>query len=89
MNQTLQVRIITPQQLLLDTTATSVSSKNLQGPFDILPLHANFITLIENSPIVVRSARQKTLTFNFHLSIILVKENKVDIYTNIQPQIVA
>lgn len=83
---TLHVRIISPQQLILDTEATSVSSKNLQGNFDILPQHANFITLIENSPIVVRISNQKPMTFKFPLAIIITTENKVNIYTYIQPQ---
>ena len=84
---TLHVRVISPQQLLLDTEALSVSSKNLQGPFDILPLHANFITLVENSPILVRIPKQKPVIYKFPLSILLVRENKVDIYTYIQPQV--
>ena len=82
---TLHVRIISPQQLLLDTEAISVSSKNLQGPFDILPQHANFITLIEESPIVVRITGKKPVAFKFPLSIILARDNKVDIYTYVQP----
>lgn len=81
MNQTLHVRIISPQQVILDTQASSVSSKNLQGNFDILPLHANFITIIENQPIVVRPPKQKPLSFKFPLAIILTTENKVSIYT--------
>jgi len=85
-NSTLQVRIISPQQLILDTEATSVSSKNLQGPFDILPQHANFISVIENSPIEVRTPNQKLLKFNFPLAIILVTANKVNIYTYIQQE---
>lgn len=85
-NPTLHVRIISPQQLLLDAEATSVSSKNVQGNFDILAQHANFITLIENSPIVVRMQNQKPLVFKFPLAIIINRENKVNIYTYIQPQ---
>ena len=82
---TLHVRIISPQQLILDTEAQSVSSKNVQGNFDILPQHANFITLVENSPIVVRIPGQKPVSFKFPLAIIVNRENKVDIYTYIQP----
>ncbi len=84
-NPTLHVRIISPQQLILDTEASSISSKNLQGDFDILPQHANFITLVENSPIIVRTG-QKPLTFKFPLAIIITTENKVNIYTYIQPE---
>ena len=85
-NPTLHIRIISPQQLIFDADASSVSSKNLEGNFDILPQHANFITLIENSPITIRVSNQKPRIFNFPLAIIVNRENKVDIYTNIQPQ---
>lgn len=83
----LHVRIVSPQQLMLDTQAVSVSSKNSQGNFDILPLHANFVTVIENSPIVIRVEGQKPLTFKFPKAIIMAQNNKVNIYTYIQPQI--
>ncbi len=86
MDQTLHVRIISPQELILDSYAQSVSSKNEQGSFDILPQHANFITLVENSEIVVKVANQKPLVFKYPLAIIITRENKVNIYTHIQPQ---
>ncbi|MBI4039187.1 hypothetical protein HY384_04515 [Candidatus Daviesbacteria bacterium] len=84
---TLHVRIISPQKLILDTDVQSVSSKNLQGNFDILAQHANFITIVENSPIVVRISGQKPLVFKFPLAIIFATENKVNIYTYIQPNL--
>jgi F0F1-type ATP synthase epsilon subunit len=88
MNQTLHVRIVSPRQLILDTQASSVSSENVQGNFDILPQHANFITLIENSSIIVRPAsqREKPLIFKFPLAILVISANVVNIYTYIQPQ---
>ncbi len=79
---TLHVRIISPQQLILDTEAESVSSKNAQGNFDILPQHANFITLVENSPIIVRTGPKK-LSFSFTVAIIFTEANKVNIYTDL------
>ena len=84
---TFHIRIISPQQLILDSEAESISSKNLYGPFDVLAQHANFITVLENSPIVVKIPDQKPVTYNFPLAIILVTENKVNIYTYIQPQL--
>jgi len=85
MNQTIHVRIISPQQLILEADVQSVSSKNLDGPFDILPQHANFITMIENQPIIVGIKDQKPQKFEFPMAIILATNNKVDIYTYIQP----
>ena len=86
-NSTLHVRIISPQQLIFEGEANTVSSKNLAGPFDILPKHANFITMIENWPIIVRVPGQKPLVFKFALAIVLVRDNKVNIYTYIQPKL--
>lgn len=85
-NPTLHVRIISPQELILDTQAEAVSSKNLQGKFDILPEHANFITVIENYPITVRVKNQKPIEFNFPIAIISTQENRVNIYTYSQLQ---
>ncbi len=81
---TLHVRIISPQQLILEADAQSVSSKNSQGPFDILAQHANFITMVEKNPIVVRVKGQKAQKFDFPMAIILATDNKVDIFTYIQ-----
>ena len=86
-DQLLHVRILSPQQLFLDTLASSVSSKNLSGSFDILPQHANFITVVENQPIVVRINKQKPITFKFPLAIIYATQNQVNVYTYIQAQI--
>ncbi|HBQ50565.1 hypothetical protein A3B42_03765 [Candidatus Daviesbacteria bacterium RIFCSPLOWO2_01_FULL_38_10] len=86
MNQTLHTRIVSPQQILFEGEANSVSSKNMQGAFDILPQHANFITTVENSPIIVRTQGQKPQAFKFPIAIIYTTRNTVNIYTYIQPQ---
>lgn len=86
MNQTLHIRIISPQQTFFEGEVNSVSSKNLQGSFDILPQHANFITTVENSPIIIRVQGQKPQTFKFPIAIIYTTRNVVNIYTYIQPQ---
>ncbi len=85
-NPTLHVRIISPQELILETDAESISSKNLEGNFDILPQHANFITMVEKNPIIVRVKKQKDQKFDFPMAIIMTSNNKVDIYTYVQPQ---
>lgn len=80
----LQVRITSPLKVVFEGTAQSVSSTNIKGPFDVLPYHANFITLIENAPIVVRQTDGKIASFTFNIAIMYAKENRVDIYTEIQ-----
>lgn len=83
-NQLLQVKIISPKENIFEGLALSISSKNSAGKFDILPEHANFITLIEKEPIIIRGKDQQPSTFNFDLAIIYVANNKVNIYTDIQ-----
>ena len=51
---TLTVKILSPTQTIYDGEAFSISSVNSLGKFDILPFHANFITLVQKVPIVLR-----------------------------------
>jgi F0F1-type ATP synthase epsilon subunit len=84
MNQTLNVRIISPKATLFKGPALSISSSNSAGKFDILPSHANFITLIENHEIKIRQTDGQPLSFNFPIAIIYSQNNNVNIYTDIQ-----
>ena len=57
---TLTVKIISPTQTIFDGEAYSISSVNSLGKFDILPYHANFITLVQKSPIFLRVRKKGT-----------------------------
>ncbi len=78
----LSVRIITPKAVVYEGQALSVSSTNSAGKFDILPEHANFITIVEHSPITIRMEKKRRLTFNFPIAIISNVKNRVNIYTD-------
>lgn len=80
----LNVRIVSPKGELFNGPAKSVSSKNSAGDFDILPYHANFITLTKNAPIKVQTVDEKEAIFNLPLAIIYARSNKVNIYTDLQ-----
>lgn len=56
----LNVKILSPTQTIFDGEAHSVSAVNSTGRFDILPFHANFITLIQKSPIILRVNKKGT-----------------------------
>ncbi len=82
---TLRVRIISPQEILMDNDhCSSVSSKNLQGDFDILAEHANFLTVIDNQPITIRMVGADAVTVKFPMAIIFAASNIVTIYTYLQ-----
>lgn len=80
----LQIRIISPKQDVQVGEAVAVSSNNSDGPFDILPQHANFVTLVENHPIIIIRPDQQKVTYQFPFAIIYAAKNKVRIYTDIQ-----
>lgn len=82
MAEMLKVRINSPERLLWEGEALWVSSKNSQGPFDILPFHTNFVTILENETIRINSG-DKVTEYKFSRSVIYVHSNNVYIYTNI------
>lgn len=52
---TVQAKIYSPFQTYFDEPAYSVSGVNKTGPFDILPKHHNFITLLEAGELVIQA----------------------------------
>ena len=78
----LEVKIQTPEEVIWEGRAEAVSSQNRAGLFDILPEHANIITLIENRPIEVVTA-SGSHTYNFEKAVIFAQDNKVSIYADI------
>lgn len=81
MKDVLNVRIVSPKKDLFQSQALSVSSQNSAGKFDILLQHANFITVIQGAPILIRTTNGQIVTFNFPLAIIHTQKDQVTIYT--------
>lgn len=79
----LQVRVLSPKKMIFLGQAESVTSTNSAGKFDILPQHANFITLIKNHPIVIISKQKQVMQYTFNLAILYALNNSVTIYTEI------
>jgi len=78
----LTVRVNSPEKVLWEGTAVWVSSKNAQGPFDILPMHANFLSILENELIRINTGTE-IKEYSFLYSVIYVHSNHVYIYTHI------
>ncbi|MCA9397972.1 hypothetical protein KC573_04015 [candidate division WWE3 bacterium] len=75
----LQVKIRSRDQVLYDGTAIAITSKNNKGSFDVLPQHANFISLITDS-IVVHINEEKEKSFEIAKGLLKTMNNTVDIY---------
>lgn len=54
--KTMHVKVYAPFKVYFDGEAESISAVNETGPFDILPKHHNFMTLLSPGDIVVRTS---------------------------------
>jgi len=76
------IRIQTPESIVWEGRGLSLSTTNSAGRFDLLPQHANMITIVEREPIeIVTSAGNRK--FVFEKAVLAVKDNSVTIYANI------
>ncbi len=82
-NKKINVRISNVADIVWEGEAESISSENSDGPFDILPMHSNFITLVRDKPIVVRQVDGTKKKYNFRQSVIFVNNNSVKIFAEI------
>jgi len=82
-NQLITLRIASPKETIFEGQVRSLSSINSKGKFDVLPYHANFLTLIENKPIILSLPDKKARTFTFPVAILYARENRIDVYTDI------
>ena len=60
----------------------SISGVNDKGEFDILPYHANFISLIKNYIYLNKGTEKEEKTL-INKGVLRVKENKVDVFLEI------
>jgi F0F1-type ATP synthase epsilon subunit len=81
--ETIHFRIVSPRKVLFENDAKSVSSKNSLGNFDILPGHANFMTIIENSPLTIKLDKNQTIEFDLSFGVIYSVNGVVNIYTDL------
>lgn len=79
----LRVRVSRATERIWEGDALSVSSTNSHGAFDVLPQHANFVTLIKNADVLVEDARGGKHTFTFRQCVLHVHMNTVNVYADI------
>ncbi|MDQ5972633.1 MAG: hypothetical protein QG553_792 [Patescibacteria group bacterium] len=79
---TVQVKVYSPFQTYYDAPALSVSAVNDTGPFDILPKHHNFITLLNEGDITIRTDREKR-TIRIKRGMMHVKADQVIVFLDV------
>jgi F0F1-type ATP synthase epsilon subunit len=78
----MHVKVYAPFKVYFDDIATSISAVNDTGPFDILPRHHNFMTLINTCEIVVRTDKGEE-KFKITRGIMHVKADDVVVFLDV------
>jgi len=79
----LNVRVRDTQHVLFEGEADRVNSFNEMGPFDVYPMHANFISIIKNK-LTIYNQHQKIKELTFEQAVMKVKKDIVHIYLGME-----
>ena len=77
------VKVYSPYQTYYDGEAKSISAENDTGPFDILPKHHNFMTLVNEGEVVIRSEGQEDQKIRISRGVMHVRSNKVTLFLDV------
>lgn len=78
----MHVKVHAPYKVYYDDQATSISAENDTGPFDILPNHHNFMTLVNQCDVVVRNG-EKEEKIPVARGVMHVKADQVILFLNV------
>lgn len=81
-NQALHLTIIDAEKKVYDGDIKAFSSKNDSGPFDILPFHANFISIIHEN-IVIHEASKNKKEIPIKTAVLKALENNLTVFLGI------
>ena len=81
--QTMTVKIFSPSVDYFDGEATMLSAVNKTGAFDVLPLHHNFITLLDQGNIRVIDDKNKEKIVEITVGLLHVKNNVVTVFLDV------
>lgn len=79
----MKVKIYAPFKVYYDAPASSVTAVNRVGPFDILPNHHNFISLLEPGDVTVRLDQKPDFVMKIGRGVIHVKKDEVNIFLDV------
>lgn len=79
----LQIKVYAPFKVYFDAPGVSISAANATGPFDILPGHKNFISLLQPCNLVVRRQNENNFELPIERGIIHVRANRVNVFLDV------
>ncbi|MEX1995677.1 MAG: hypothetical protein WD887_02785 [Candidatus Saccharimonadales bacterium] len=79
----MQVKVYAPTRVYFDAKAASLSAANETGPFDILPGHKNFMTLLSPCNLTVRVPQRLDFNLPIDRGVMHVKANRITVFLDI------
>lgn len=79
----MHVKIYAPFNVYFAGPAASVSAENDTGPFDILPRHKSFMTLLKPCVITVRVPDKPDFTIKVTRGIMHIKADRVTVFLDV------
>lgn len=78
----IRVKVHSPFKVYFDDDVLSISAENATGPFDVLPKHHNFITLLNPCELVIKKLTGE-IRIRIARGIMHVKANKVVVFLDV------
>ena len=79
----LNVKVYSPFRTYYDDTAKSLSAISKTGPFDILPQHHNFISLLEPCDVEIKTEAGDSRKIKIAAGILHVRQNRATIMLDV------
>jgi hypothetical protein len=79
----MRVKVHSPFRIYYDGPAFSISAENATGPFDILPKHHNFISLLTPCDLIIRTVTQGSQKVRITGGIMHVKADAIIVFLDI------
>lgn len=80
--QRFKIKIFSPYQVYYEGEAVSLSALNRTGPFDILPGHINFFSLLTGGTVVLNTGFQR-LEFQIARGILRVNHDELTLFADV------
>jgi F0F1-type ATP synthase epsilon subunit len=82
-NKSIKVKIRDTENTLFEGLVDRISSFNEVGPFDIYPMHANFISILRQG-LSLYNKKNKLKEIGFEQAVLKVKKDEVHIFLGIE-----
>lgn len=79
--KTIKIIARAPFKVYFEGEAESLSALNKVGPFDILPGHADFFSMLEPGDVIIETGKEP-ITFYISNGIITVQDNNVMLFVD-------